>query len=308
MKIDERSNPEQPIIRPPSEWRSTLIRITRGCHWNRCRFCGIYPHLGEPGFSERSFEEIAHDISLLEKRRPESREFFLGDADPLHGGVELTENVIRLLYQKFSIKKITCYARISTLKALGIDALKHLFETGLTRVHMGLESGDSEVLRYQRKGQSPEMAVIVADWLHEAGIEASFYVLLGLGGSDRWREHMIGTAATINKTQPEFVRIRRLWIYESGADNTSGCPLAAQVLAGKFTPQTADGSVKELQLLLTSLVPSRTYLTCDHSNNFIQVHGFLNKDLEQMRRDVDSFLALPENDRLAYYARHPPGI
>ena len=29
-------------IRPPSESNSLLIRVTRGCHWNKCYFCGLY--------------------------------------------------------------------------------------------------------------------------------------------------------------------------------------------------------------------------------------------------------------------------
>ena len=63
-----REKPESLIIRPPSEWRSLLIRATRGCHWNRCRFCGIYPALGEPDFSVRSVDEVKHDIDLLRRR------------------------------------------------------------------------------------------------------------------------------------------------------------------------------------------------------------------------------------------------
>jgi radical SAM superfamily enzyme YgiQ (UPF0313 family) len=62
--------PENLIIRPPSEYRSLLVRLTRGCKWNRCRFCGLYPHLGEPTFSKRTVSEVKHDIDLLKKRNP----------------------------------------------------------------------------------------------------------------------------------------------------------------------------------------------------------------------------------------------
>ena len=43
-----RTEPEPLIIRPPTEAGSVLIRVTRGCNWNRCRFCGIYALLGQP--------------------------------------------------------------------------------------------------------------------------------------------------------------------------------------------------------------------------------------------------------------------
>ena len=50
---------EQGPIRPPSEARSLLLRITRNCPWNQCRFCPVYK--GRK-FSLRSVEEIKEDI------------------------------------------------------------------------------------------------------------------------------------------------------------------------------------------------------------------------------------------------------
>ena len=49
-------------IRPPSEAFSVLIRVTRNCPWNRCRFCHTYK--GEK-FSRRSVEEIISDIDAI---------------------------------------------------------------------------------------------------------------------------------------------------------------------------------------------------------------------------------------------------
>ena len=46
-------------IRPPSEAYSLLIRVTRNCPWNRCKFCSIYK--GEK-FQLRPVEEIKQDI------------------------------------------------------------------------------------------------------------------------------------------------------------------------------------------------------------------------------------------------------
>ena len=41
-------------IRPPSESESLLVRVTRGCHWNKCYFCGLYKSMN---FSMRPINE-----------------------------------------------------------------------------------------------------------------------------------------------------------------------------------------------------------------------------------------------------------
>ena len=49
-------------IRPPSEAYSLLLRINRGCGWNKCRFCGFYRDIP---FSIRSAEDIKKDIDRI---------------------------------------------------------------------------------------------------------------------------------------------------------------------------------------------------------------------------------------------------
>lgn len=51
-------------IRPPSEATSLMLRVTRGCHWNKCYFCDLYKQFR---FSRRTYEEIEDD---LKKRLP----------------------------------------------------------------------------------------------------------------------------------------------------------------------------------------------------------------------------------------------
>ena len=53
---------EQGPIRPPSEARSLLVRVTRNCPWNRCDFCPVYK--GKK-FSMRTVEEIKRDIDTV---------------------------------------------------------------------------------------------------------------------------------------------------------------------------------------------------------------------------------------------------
>ncbi|GJQ60845.1 MAG: radical SAM protein [Candidatus Scalindua sp. AMX11] len=294
--------PEIPTIRPPSEWRSLLVRLTRGCEWDRCRFCGIYPHLGEPGFTKRSVAEIKHDIDLLKQIHPDAETAFFGDADPLLVGIEAFTEVARYVRHVLPIQRLTCYARASTLWKLKGDKIKLLSDAGLNRVHIGLESGDPETLRYHRKGHSPKLVKETAAWLKEAGIEISFYVLLGLGGRDHWRRHIHKTAQLINETEPEFVRIRRLWLYE-GDPHFSGpeSPLLGEIRNGLFNPQTPEGSVQELKMLIEELNNLSTFLVCDHENNYVHVSGVVKENREQMLATIDEFLALPETKREVHY-------
>jgi hypothetical protein len=295
--------PESLIIRPPSEYRSMLVRLTRGCKWNRCRFCGLYPHLGEPTFSKRTVPEVKHDIDLLSQRHPRSENVFFGDADPLQIGTDAFIEIAQYLRQVLPVKRLTSYARASTLWKLKKNAIKELAKAGLNRVHIGLESGDAQTLNFHRKGQSPKMVREAARWLHEAGIEISFYVLLGLGGRENWQNHILETAKLINETKPQFVRLRRLWLYGSdGMLSGPECPLFEEIRAGSFTPQTPEGTVLELKLLLEKLDNHLAgFVVCDHQNNYVRVSGRIKDDKDDMLKTVNEFLALSEKDREAHY-------
>jgi len=55
---------EQGVIRPPSEARSVLVRVTRNCPWNQCLFCPAYKGVK---FSRRSVAEVKADIDAMAK-------------------------------------------------------------------------------------------------------------------------------------------------------------------------------------------------------------------------------------------------
>ena len=63
-------------IRPPSEAKSLLIRVTRNCPWNKCEFCHTYK--GEI-FSIRSLEEVKADIDQIKAIAEEIRGAFMED-------------------------------------------------------------------------------------------------------------------------------------------------------------------------------------------------------------------------------------
>ena len=50
---------DTPVFRPPSEARSFILRVTRGCAHNKCTYCNMYR--GVP-FQVLTEEEIARQI------------------------------------------------------------------------------------------------------------------------------------------------------------------------------------------------------------------------------------------------------
>ena len=294
--------PEGLIIRPPSEAHSLLVRVVRGCNWNRCMFCGIYDLYNQP-HEIRPLDEVLADIDALKAYWGDSpKTAFLGDANPLELPVGFLVPVLDRLRERFpAIKRITSYARSSSLYTKSIEDLKELARHGLTRVHVGLESGSDIILRYHHKGINQKVLIESGRKVHEAGIELSFYVLLGLGGKDRWQEHIQESSKVLNATSPEFIRVRRLWIHPMSR-------LAAEVFAGRFEEQTPEGTVVELRMLVDLVTVDGPYITCDHSNNYLTVHGRFLKDKEAMVAEIDRFLNMSETTRKRHYDAVGSGI
>lgn len=294
--------PEHLVIRPPSEARSLLVRAVRGCDWNRCTFCGIYD-LFETPYSTRTREEVIKDIDALAQMYGDIfTTAFLGDANPLALPTDFLVDVLMRLREKFPrLKRVTTYARASSLAKKSAEDLLAIHEAGLDRVHVGLESGSNKVLKLQMKGTSHKQLVEAGKKTMASGMELSYYFLLGLGGQDLWEEHAQESAAVLGEVRPHFIRVRRLFIHPLSR-------LSGKIAAGEFKEQTPEGTVHELRNLVAALDAEGATFTCDHANNYLPVHGELNRDKQAMLDAIDSFLALPEAQRTAHYASIPSVI
>ena len=255
-----------PPYRPPSEARSLLLRVTRGCPWNRCTFCNMYKAIP---FERRPKEEVFHDIEAArELCADEVRTVFIGDSDSLAIRPEMFLEILERLYASLpKIERVTSYARAKTLKHRSLDHLKFLREGGLTRLHVGLESGDEEVLKAVRKGVTPGEVIEGATKAKEAGFEVSLYVILGLGGRKRWREHALQTARVLNATDPHFIRIRTLV-------PRPGTPLFEDWRKGRFELPSLEEILEE-ELLLLSRLQVNSLFVSDHISNFLPLEGKL---------------------------------
>ena len=78
---------------------------------------------------------------------------FLQDADTLIMYTNQLAESIAYLRETFpNIERVTSYARSKTIVKKKPEELRQLHEAGLNRIHIGLETGDDELLSYVNKG------------------------------------------------------------------------------------------------------------------------------------------------------------
>ena len=125
----------------------------------------------------------------------------------------------------------------------------------------------------------------------EAGFEYSLYVLLGIGGEEKWEQHARGTAEVLNQIDPHFIRVRT---FIPQPDS----PLYEAMVKGRFQPASPETILKETKLLLQKLQVTSQFLS-DHISNLLPLHGKLPEDKEKMIQMIEEALKeLKENDSL----------
>lgn len=247
-----------PPYRPPNEAQSALLRITRGCPWNRCIFCAMYKDLT---FEQKPLKEIEEDVRFAREIYGKTRNIFLGDSDNLvHPDLPEIVSFIRKIFPES--ERITSYARARTILRNTLERLVAVRKAGLDRLHLGLESGDPVTLKFLCKGATPEQMIKAGQKAKQAGFEVSFYIISGAGGKERWREHAIESAKVSNRARPDFIRLRALTVQP-------GTPLDERQRKGEFVPTDPLERIKEVELFIQSLDLEGCYLASDHVTNYL---------------------------------------
>ena len=331
---------EQGPIRPPSEAGSLLLRVMRNCSWNHCTFCPVYKgrsfsrrptdhlrrdidavHAAVAAIREarqsRGSLTLAHiqtdlagqelDPAALAAAwhwlRHGARTVFLQDANVLIVKPEDLLVILNHLNQRFPhIQRITCYARSSTVARLPLEALRGLCQAGLSRVHVGLESGSDQVLRATRKGTTQAQQISAGVKLKQAGIELSEYYMPGLGGAALWQENARQSALALNRINPDYIRIRSLALPKEA-------PLTTAAQKGTFAIPSDELVLRELQLFLESLDGITSTVANDHIVNLLpEVEGRLPRDQDRMLNIINQYLELAAGTAPPLPSGPPPGL
>jgi radical SAM superfamily enzyme YgiQ (UPF0313 family) len=241
-----------------------------------------------PPYRVRPVKEICEDIEEDGSVLGDTvRSVFFPAGNTIAMPTEDLSAICRFAKDKFpGLQRITVYGSSQFIAEKGVDGMKSLREAGLKRVHVGLESGDDEVLKRVKKGTTASEQVDAGRMARKAGIELSEYVILGLGGAERSQAHALATAETINAIEPDFLRLRTL----VPKINTL---LLHEVEKGRFQLLSPHQVLRETRLLLEN-IQCQTVLASDHYTNYLNLSGRLPDDKGRLLEKIDRALCKNE--------------
>ena len=266
-----------------------MIQATIGCPHNRCTFCMVYKN--GPKFRVRDVAEIKEDIlEASEIYGQKVRTLFLPAGNTIAMKTHDLCEILIFARKVFpGLERITVYGSSQYIHKKGPQGLKRLADAGLSRIHVGLESGDDVILKRIKKGTFSQEQIEAGKWVIDAGIELSLYVILGIGGKNRTISHARETAKVLNQIEPDFIRLRTF----VPKTNT---PLLEEVQSQSFKMLGPHEVLHETALLIKNIQVS-SYLTSDHYTNYINLEGRLpeaknrlfDKIHAALRKDEKSF-------------------
>ena len=228
---------------------------------------------------------------------------FIQDANSLVMNTEDLVAVLAFLREKFpQITRITSYARSKTLAEKSTEELRDLQRAGLSRIHVGLETGYDPLLVYIRKGVTAKEHVEGGTKVVKSGISLCEYVMPGLGGKKWTREHAVETARVLNQIHPQYIRLRTLCVRPNMV-------LHQKVQSGELELLDDDQVVEELRLFIEHLNGIQSYLVSDHILNLLEeIEGKFPQDKKRLLDTIDHYLALPAQERLLFVVGRRGGL
>ena len=255
-------------VRTPEEVKHDIDSIAAICD----QFTQISNELGYNGrinrdtvitFLQRE-PEIAdpHGVSMIANwLQSGAKTAFLQDANsPILKTDQLVEILEHLRRTFPSLNRATSYARSKTIAQKSLEELKAIRKAGLDRLHVGLESGDDELLKKIKKGVTAEVHIKGGKKAMQAGFQLSEYWMPGLGGKEFSEAHARNTARVLNAIDPNYIRSRPF-------NPLPGTSLFEDSQNGKFQLLTPNEQLTELKLMMEELDFSAK-VCFDHAANY----------------------------------------
>ena len=278
--------------RLPYEAGSSILQVSVGCTYNRCRFCSLCRKPGKE-FRVSPRSEIEEDLSELASytfRRPR---IYLYGGNPF--GIDPAElvEVLELIHEKLpEVRSIGGFARVADIAARSDEELRTWSRLGVDDVSIGAESGFDPALRYMRKPNTAADLERQCARLDAAGIGYTLFYLAGMAGAGACSQAAAASAEVFRRINPKRINIMTMTVFDD-AD------LAADVAAGDFTPASEHEILAELRDFIAGLEGCTSLVEAGHDTNMVKFDGVLPRDREKMTAYLDSRIACMNEESMS---------
>ena len=277
---------EGQICRPPMERASYMLPVAVGCSYNACTFCTLFKHLT---YRELPREQIEAELCRVSAAGGNPQTVFLGDGNAFGLETEQLLWILQRVHHHFpGCTAVNMDATVTNIARKSDQELKALYDAGVRRLYLGIESGLDDVLKFMRKDHNLAQAYEQIARMQRFGFRFCAHMLTGIAGQGRGLENAEATAEFFNRTKPD--RIINFSIFHH-----KRAPLYRDIEAGRYVPADELENLREERRLLELLDIPVSY---DGFHDVIieqRFRGQLPRDKEKLLRQVDGAIARWEN-------------
>jgi len=215
----------------------------------------------------------------------DGKRIFLQDGDALVYPFPKLREVLQYLNEKLpGVERIGTYATPQDILHRSVYELKELTQLKLGIFYTGLETGDDELLQKIGKGVTSDQVIEAGKRVKDAGISFSVTVILGLGGIEGSKTHVLETARVLTEIDPDYVGALTLTLVPS-------TPLYQEWERNEFHPLSPFQSLEELKLIIENSGFTDCFFSSMHASNYLSVRGRLPQDKERTLKQLEKVLA-----------------
>ncbi len=195
-------------ILPPDQYAAAVVQLTRGCAYNRCRFCSFYKDMPYRVLDAAEFADHLDNVeAFFEAELAERRGVFFADANAANADDEVLLSALDILARRSEESSAwrRCWkggaaSFLDTFSRKGRSAEQwgKLREAGLGSLYLGVESGSESLRRWWKKPGTCRDISELAEKLKRAGLNLGIIVLSGSEPEFTENNHNAATVRLLN--------------------------------------------------------------------------------------------------------------
>ena len=178
---------EGQICRPPMERSSFMLPVAVGCSYNRCTFCTLFKHLR---YRQLPIEQVEAELQRVHDAGGNPEQVFLGDGNAFCMSTDHLLRILELVHRYLpGCKMVNMDATITNISQKSDEELKQLYDQGVRRLYIGIETGLDDVLTFTKKDHNLQQAYTQIARMQQAGLVFNAHIMTGIAGRGRGMEN-----------------------------------------------------------------------------------------------------------------------